>query len=189
MNGLKGIIWSPVKNGAAHTLRRHGEPCGSFRTKTPYPLQPEFSRGRTPLIHAGPIRVTLLVGTYNCDHFIEEAIDSVPSIPPGQMEIRVVDDGSTDDTAYRVNMAIGLSIFLNLTAARLPHSTSVRACWAMSPIQQPHWRCGEVQVAAASVLAAGSQANQSSICPHGVKSPGTEGLMSSGHYHTVQNIG
>jgi glycosyltransferase involved in cell wall biosynthesis len=52
----------------------------------------------------GPIRVTALVDTYNCGHFIEEAIDSVVAqdFPPEQMEILVVDDGSADDTANRV---------------------------------------------------------------------------------------
>jgi glycosyltransferase involved in cell wall biosynthesis len=53
---------------------------------------------------ASPIRVTVLVDTYNYGHFIEEAIDSVlaQDFPPEQMEILVVDDGSTDDTADRV---------------------------------------------------------------------------------------
>jgi glycosyltransferase involved in cell wall biosynthesis len=45
-----------------------------------------------------------LVDTYNYGHFIEEAIDSVlgQDFPPEQMEVLVVDDGSTDDTADRV---------------------------------------------------------------------------------------
>ncbi len=53
---------------------------------------------------AGPIRVTVLVDTYNCGHFIEEAVDSVlvQDFPPEQMEILVVDDGSADDTGDRV---------------------------------------------------------------------------------------
>jgi hypothetical protein len=48
--------------------------------------------------------VTVLVDTYNCGHFIEEAIDSVltQDFPREQMEILVVDDGSTDDTTERV---------------------------------------------------------------------------------------
>jgi glycosyltransferase involved in cell wall biosynthesis len=56
------------------------------------------------LSQAGPIRVTVLVDTYNYGHFIEEAIDSVlaQDFPPEQLEILVVDDGSTDDTADRV---------------------------------------------------------------------------------------
>jgi glycosyltransferase involved in cell wall biosynthesis len=70
----------------------------------PFPMRREFSRGRTPLSQAGPIRVTVLVDTYNCGHFIEEAVDSVlaQDFPREQMEILVVDDGSTDDTADRV---------------------------------------------------------------------------------------
>lgn len=53
---------------------------------------------------AEPIRVTVLVDTYNYGHFIEEAIDSVlaQDFPREQMEILVVDDGSADDTADRV---------------------------------------------------------------------------------------
>jgi glycosyltransferase involved in cell wall biosynthesis len=53
---------------------------------------------------ANQIRVTVLVDTYNYGHFIEEAIESVlaQDFPREQMEILVVDDGSTDDTANRV---------------------------------------------------------------------------------------
>lgn len=53
---------------------------------------------------AGPIRVSVLVDTYNSGQFIEEAIDSVlaQEFPPEQMEVLVVDDGSSDDTADRV---------------------------------------------------------------------------------------
>jgi glycosyltransferase involved in cell wall biosynthesis len=45
-----------------------------------------------------------VVDTYNYGHFIEEAIESVlaQDFPPEQMEILLVDDGSTDDTAVRV---------------------------------------------------------------------------------------
>src|SRR5262249_10958278 len=104
MNGPRGITSSLVKNGAAGTLRRRGGRCGSLRIRTPYPLQREFSRGETPLSQAGPIRVTVLVDTYNYGQYIEDAIDSVlaQEFPPEQREILVVDDGSTDDTAERV---------------------------------------------------------------------------------------
>jgi glycosyltransferase involved in cell wall biosynthesis len=56
------------------------------------------------LSQARPVRVTVLIDTYNCGHFIEEAIDSVlaQDFPPEQMEILVVDDGSVDDTTDRV---------------------------------------------------------------------------------------
>lgn len=49
-------------------------------------------------------RVTVLIDTFNYGHFIEGAIDSVLSqtLPPEEMEILVVDDGSTDDTESRV---------------------------------------------------------------------------------------
>jgi glycosyltransferase involved in cell wall biosynthesis len=56
------------------------------------------------LTQAGPIRITVLIDTYNYGRFIEEAIESVlaQDFPPEEMEILVVDDGSTDDTAERV---------------------------------------------------------------------------------------
>jgi glycosyltransferase involved in cell wall biosynthesis len=48
--------------------------------------------------------ITVLITTYNYGRFIEEAIDSVLSedFPQERVEIVVVDDGSTDDTAERV---------------------------------------------------------------------------------------
>jgi glycosyltransferase involved in cell wall biosynthesis len=48
--------------------------------------------------------VTVLVIAYNYGRFIAEAIDSVlaQEFPPDEVEIIVVDDGSTDDTAERV---------------------------------------------------------------------------------------
>jgi len=56
------------------------------------------------LSHAEPVRVTVLIDTYNPGEFIEQAIESVlaQDFPPEQMEVLVVDDGSTDDTAERV---------------------------------------------------------------------------------------
>ena len=48
--------------------------------------------------------VTALIDTYNQGSFMEEAIDSVlaQDFPASQIEILVVDDGSTDDTRERV---------------------------------------------------------------------------------------
>lgn len=48
--------------------------------------------------------ITVLITTHNYGRFIEEAIESALSqdFPPDQVEILVVDDGSTDDTAERV---------------------------------------------------------------------------------------
>jgi glycosyltransferase involved in cell wall biosynthesis len=48
--------------------------------------------------------ITVLIDTYNYGRFIEEAIDSVLSqdFSMEQVEVLVVDDGSTDDTAERV---------------------------------------------------------------------------------------
>lgn len=48
--------------------------------------------------------VSALIDTYNYGRFIEEAVESAlaQDRPPEQMEILVVDDGSTDDTAERV---------------------------------------------------------------------------------------
>src|SRR5262252_4522049 len=48
--------------------------------------------------------ITVLITTYNYAEFIGEAIDSVleQNFPLDQVEILVVDDGSTDDTADRI---------------------------------------------------------------------------------------
>ena len=48
--------------------------------------------------------ITALIDTYNQGRYVEEAIESVlaQDVAPGEMEVLVVDDGSTDDTAARV---------------------------------------------------------------------------------------
>jgi len=48
---------------------------------------------------------TVLIDTYNYGRFVEQAIESVLSqdFPPQRLEVIVVDDGSTDDTAQRVS--------------------------------------------------------------------------------------
>ncbi|MBI3663828.1 MAG: glycosyltransferase family 2 protein [Acidobacteria bacterium] len=50
------------------------------------------------------LRITALINTYNYGRFVGEAIESVlaQEAAPGEMEVLVVDDGSTDDTAARV---------------------------------------------------------------------------------------
>ena len=52
----------------------------------------------------GVPHVTILIDTYNYGRYIEEAIESVlaQDFPEEEMEILVVDDGSTDDTRARV---------------------------------------------------------------------------------------
>jgi len=52
---------------------------------------------------ANPL-ISVVITAYNYGRFIEEAIDSVLSqdFPPDQLEVVVVDDGSTDDTGERV---------------------------------------------------------------------------------------
>jgi glycosyltransferase involved in cell wall biosynthesis len=51
------------------------------------------------------VGITVLIDTYNYGHFIDQALDSVLSqgLPPEKLEVIVVDDGSTDDTAERVS--------------------------------------------------------------------------------------
>ncbi|MGH9735917.1 MAG: glycosyltransferase family 2 protein [Candidatus Acidiferrales bacterium] len=49
-------------------------------------------------------RVSVVIDTYNYGQFVEEAVDSAlaQDFPKDEMEILVVDDGSTDDTAERI---------------------------------------------------------------------------------------
>lgn len=51
-----------------------------------------------------PRFISVLVDTFNYGHFIDQAIESVlvQDFPAGRREIIVVDDGSTDDTAQRL---------------------------------------------------------------------------------------
>jgi glycosyltransferase involved in cell wall biosynthesis len=53
--------------------------------------------------------ISVVINTYNNGLFIEDAIDSAlaQDFPAGQMEIIVVDDGSTDDTSERVKKYAG----------------------------------------------------------------------------------
>jgi glycosyltransferase involved in cell wall biosynthesis len=44
------------------------------------------------------MRVSAIVATYNCGHWLRECIDSILSQDPPVMELIIVDDGSTDDT-------------------------------------------------------------------------------------------
>jgi glycosyltransferase involved in cell wall biosynthesis len=48
--------------------------------------------------------ITVLITAYNYGRFVEESVNSVlaQDFPVGEMEVVVVDDGSTDDTAERV---------------------------------------------------------------------------------------
>ena len=48
--------------------------------------------------------ITVLITAYNYGRFVEESVDSVlaQGYPAGKLEVLVVDDGSTDDTAERV---------------------------------------------------------------------------------------
>lgn len=48
--------------------------------------------------------ISALIGTYNQAHFLEQALTSVleQGLPPSELEIVVVDDGSTDNTASLV---------------------------------------------------------------------------------------
>ena len=64
---------------------------------------PSFMSTDRNLSPAKPV-VTALIDTYNYGHFVEQAIDSVlaQDYPSERVEILVVDDGSTDDTAERV---------------------------------------------------------------------------------------
>lgn len=53
------------------------------------------------------LRVTAIVPTYNCAHFIVETVESVLAQTHSPHEIFVVDDGSTDDTEERLRPFLG----------------------------------------------------------------------------------
>jgi lipopolysaccharide biosynthesis glycosyltransferase len=51
--------------------------------------------------------ISVLIPTYNCARFIQEAIDSILAQEYDNLEIIVVDDGSTDDTPNVVERIVG----------------------------------------------------------------------------------
>lgn len=64
-------------------------------------MTPSQETTRSPGPADGPI-VTLLIPTYNCGHLIGEALASVRAQTWRNLDVVVVDDGSTDDTAARL---------------------------------------------------------------------------------------
>ena len=70
-------------------------------------------------------RITVVIDTYNYGRYIEEAIQSVLSqdFPPEQVQVMVVDDGSTDDTATVLESTIELSIYKKEMEDRPQRST------------------------------------------------------------------
>ena len=61
-------------------------------------------QGNSPQLSTGPVKVTVVIATYNTGPALDRAIASLDaqSLRPGEFEVRVVDDGSTDDTYDRL---------------------------------------------------------------------------------------
>ncbi|HEU4401511.1 MAG TPA: glycosyltransferase family A protein [Candidatus Polarisedimenticolia bacterium] len=72
-------------------------------------LPPSGPEPATPLLSAGgpPPRVSVIIPTYNRSTLLCEAVDSVLAQTFGDLEILVVDDGSTDDTKAIVAARFG----------------------------------------------------------------------------------
>ena len=51
-----------------------------------------------------PGRISVIIPTYNYAHFLIDAVQSVLSQPVTDLEVIVVDDGSTDDTVVVLNL-------------------------------------------------------------------------------------
>ena len=66
---------------------------------------------------------SVIVPTYNRGRLVEEAIDSVLTQRAGNLELIVVDDGSTDDTARRLSRIHDR----RLRRLRLPHRGAAAA--------------------------------------------------------------
>ena len=62
--------------------------------------------------------ISILVPTYNCEQFIEEAINSILSQEYDNLEIIVVDDGSTDNTEEIVKRIVETRHVLSLPNIR-----------------------------------------------------------------------
>jgi glycosyltransferase involved in cell wall biosynthesis len=70
-----------------------------FADQLPKPAQPDMARGN-PL-------VSVVIASYNMGKFLPEAIRSVLNQSMPDLEVHVVDDGSTDDTMARVEEFFG----------------------------------------------------------------------------------
>src|SRR5439155_18364414 len=72
--------------------------CGSASLRT-RPRARGSARRRDIRVHAMPPPISVVVPIYNVERYLEECLDSIVAQTFGDLEVVMVDDGSTDSSA------------------------------------------------------------------------------------------
>jgi len=98
-----------------------------------------------------PALVSVVIPTYNYGHFVVEAVESVLAQTYPDLEIIVVDDGSTDDTRARLDPYMGRICYVyqhnqGLSAARNTGIRAAKSQWIAFLDSDDQWHPRKLEV-------------------------------------------